>query len=210
MNEAVEQYKKMVSQRGWIEVNINRAVWVPCPPVFPEGMTKETWAAMCAEAWWENAPESPRPEDVISLDYTLSTVYDTLYEDFTCQLAWLHLPDPRIMPLPLRVGIWAARGPRQAAFRVLTNADDPRAMKQPVVTEFDTEDLGTGMKTMRYVRLGDGGICGAVNYAWRSDRYETDVRLFAASDDLGRLERAIPDIENFARGMRIVERGLRY
>lgn len=206
MNRDVEEYKKLVSQYGWIEVHNNRAIWVPCPPIFPEGMTKETWAATCAEAWWENAAEPGRPKDVITLDYTLSAVYDTLYEDLACHLAWLHLPDPRLMPLPLRAGIWAARGDLEQRLRLLTNADDPAAIDPPVVTEFYTEDLGTGMKTMRYLRIGDEGICGAVNYAWRSEALETDVRLFASSDDLGRLQRAIGDIEDFARAMRVVPR----
>jgi hypothetical protein len=38
-----------------------------------------------------------------------------------------------------------------------------------------------------------------LSYAWRSEVFETDLRLFTASPDLGRLQRAIPDIAELAR-----------
>lgn len=204
MDKSVEAYKSLVSQRGWIDVRANRKIWIPCPAAFPKGMSKESWARICARVWWER--RDPRPEDLLVSEQTFLAIYGTLYTDLSCQLAWLHLPDPRMMPLPLRAGIWESRGYAEDQLRLLTNADDHTAIDPPKVSEFYTEDLGTGIKTMRYLRLDDSAIMGAVNYAWRSERFNTDVRLFAASDDLGRLEEAIGDIEDFARSMQIVER----
>ena len=78
-------------------------------------------------------------------------------------------------------------------------------MEPPVVTEFWTEHLGSGLKTIRHLRIPDDqALAVAVNYAWRSEELETDLRLFASCDDLGRLQRAIPDIEDFARAARFV------
>jgi hypothetical protein len=34
-----------------------------------------------------------------------------------------------------------------------------------------------------------------VNYAWRVEDMETDVRVFTACGDLGRLQAAMPDID---------------
>lgn len=201
------EYESLISQHGWLEVHADRRIWIPCPPVFPPGESRDSWARMFAEAWWANSSLPHGEEEVGQLARLLALIYDTLYRDFTAQLAWLHLPDPRILPLPLRAGIWAAQGEREQRLRELTNADDPAAIDPPRVTEFATEDLGSGLKTVRYLRIEEGTEIGcAVNYAWRSERYETDVRLFTSCDDLGRLERAIPDIEDFVRSMRIVER----
>ena len=37
-----------------------------------------------------------------------------------------------------------------------------------------------------------------VNYAWRVEDMETDVRVFTACGDLGRLQAAMPDIDELA------------
>jgi hypothetical protein len=201
------EYESLISQHGWLEVNANRTIWIPCPPVFQPGESRDSWARLFAQAWWENSPLPHGQAQIAHLAQVLALVYDGLYRDLASQLSWLHLPDPRILPLPLRAGIWAAQGEREQRLRMLANADDLDAVEPPKVTEFSTEDLGTGLKTVRYLRIGEGTEIGcAVNYAWRSERYQTDVRLFTSCDDLERLDRAIPDIEDFIRSMRIVER----
>ena len=32
------------SQKGWITVGFDPAVWIPCPPVFPAGDDRRSWA----------------------------------------------------------------------------------------------------------------------------------------------------------------------
>jgi hypothetical protein len=48
--------------------------------------------------------------------------------------------------------------------------------------------------------LGRGEIHGYADYEWRSEQFETDLRLFTFSRSLARLQRAIPDIEAFVPG----------
>jgi hypothetical protein len=49
-------------------------------------------------------------------------------------------------------------------------------------------------------------ITGHLNYAWRSDEHATAVRMFTGSPDLDRLQRAVPDVEQLARGVAIIGR----
>lgn len=110
-------------------------------------------------------------------------------------------------PLPAQLGVWAMQGERDAALRALAHADDSDAIEPPIVSEFGTERLGTGLKVLHYRRGLDGDrVHGYLNYAWRSEKYQTDLRLFTFSDDLSRLERAMPDIDDLARATEIVPR----
>jgi hypothetical protein len=100
-------------------------------------------------------------------------------------------------------GIWEAVGDRTTQLRVLTHADDPEAMQPPVVDEFGTDRLGPGLKVLAYTKNRDT-VTGYLNYAWRSEEYATALRMFTGCPDLGRLQRAIPDIERLAQGVTIV------
>ncbi len=203
--ELATRYIRMVSKRGWVEVDYNPGIWIPCPPFFPDGFDRQSWARTCAELWWTGSGLTHGSDDADRLTAMLESVHESTYADLSCQLAWIHLPDPRLLPLPLRVGIWATRGERDAQLRLLANADDPAALQPPDVTEFRTENLGTGLRTLRHLHIG-GSVCAALNYAWRSEEHETALRLFTATPDLGRLHRAIPDIEEFARAASVVAR----
>jgi hypothetical protein len=128
---------------------------------------------------------------------------------------FIHLPDPRLEPLPVFLAILAARGERTAQLRALTLADAPNAVGEPVVEEFATERLGTGLRVLRhFTEAGDvlgllaQGETAEVNvglsYAWRSEEHETDLRLFTATHDWGRLRAALGDIDELARQISVV------
>jgi hypothetical protein len=57
---------------------------------------------------------------------------------------------------------------------------------------------------MRYRHHDDGALYAALRYAWRSEEFETDLVLNATAEDLSRLNRAIGDIEDFARAIQII------
>ena len=38
-----------MSTRGLLSVEYAQNVWIPCPPVFPEGYDRESWAKLFAE-----------------------------------------------------------------------------------------------------------------------------------------------------------------
>ena len=83
------------------------------------------------------------------------------------------------------------------------HADEPEAIEPPEVAEFDTQRLGSGLKSMSYSRENET-VSGHLDYAWRSEEHATALRMFTASPDLGRLQRAVPDIEQLARGVTVV------
>ena len=187
------------SRKGWVGLGYDRRIWIPCPPAFPDGMDRQAWAAGFAEEWWAGSGRRHSPVDVLVLARQLAALHEGSYGHIPCHLMFVHLPDPRLDPLPIFLGIFQSFGDREASLRLLTHADDPDAVEPPIVDEFSTAKLGAGIRVLRHLRTDDGALYAALNYAWRSDEYETDLRLWATSDDLGRLERARPDIDEFAR-----------
>jgi hypothetical protein len=100
-------------------------------------------------------------------------------------------------------GIWEAVGDRATQLRVLAHADDPDAMEPPRVDAFSTERLGPGLKVQAYTRR-DGTVTGHLGYAWRSEEHATALRMFTGCPDLGRLQRAVADIEQLALDITII------
>jgi hypothetical protein len=90
--------------------------------------------------------------------------------------------------------------------RALTRADDTDTARPPIVDTFSTEKLGSGLRTLRHKRHEDGSLYAALRYAWRCEEYETDLQVWASSDDLGRVQGAIGDIDEFARAISVIPR----
>lgn len=44
--------RNLIRRKGWIQVDFNKAIWVPCPPFFAPGVDREKWAAGYARACW--------------------------------------------------------------------------------------------------------------------------------------------------------------
>lgn len=199
--------ENLISQKGWVKVGFNTGIWIPCPPAFPAGMDRESWAAEYARAWWETSGKQHGKREVSLLARSLAAIHQNVYGVLPCHLALIHLPDPRQPPLLVCLGIWPSLGERDSQLAALTHADEPAAMQPPIVTEFSTEDLGPGLKVL-YYQLGKDGstVHGCLNYAWRSAEHETDVRLFTSCPDLGRLQGAMPDIDDLARVITVVPR----
>lgn len=200
----------LASREGWLNIDqdlLLRLTWVPCPPFFPDGQDRESWAAESAGLWWRMSESPYGKREIDDLAGLLSAIHQDVYAAGHCHQALIHLPDPRMLPLPVQLGIWAMDGDRDEQLRTLAHADEPTAVEPPIVEEFSTERLGTGLKALHY-RFGRDGsaVHGYLNYAWRSERYETDLRLFTFCWDLSRLQRALPDIDELARAIEIVPR----
>jgi hypothetical protein len=100
-------------------------------------------------------------------------------------------------------------GDREERLRMLTHSDDIEAVEKPITEEYTTEKLGAGLRTLRYLQYhGEDGnsLFGSLNYAFRSEQYETDLRIWAVSPDLGRLQGALPDVETLVRATSIISR----
>ena len=194
-----------MSSRGWISVDYLQQIWIPCPPIFPEGFDLDSWASLYAEEWWSRSGREHDKREVKLLARTLADIHEYAYEHLAMHRGFIHLPDLGVVPLLVSFGIWEAVGERTAQLRALTHADDPELIQPPVVDEFATERLGPGLKTLSYTRKGET-VTGHLNYAWRSEEYATALRMFATCPDLGRLQRALPDTERLARGVTIISR----
>jgi hypothetical protein len=197
----------ITSQRGWIKMDYDHDRWIPCPPVFNESMTKEVWADGYARIWWDAAGTKFGNREVRNLEQALIYLHDNVYGQQPCHRVLIHLPDARMAPLPVCFGIWRSFRGREEQLRMLVHADDPVAVEPPIVEEVWTEALGSGLKCLYYQKQRKGKeVIGVLNYAWRSEEYETDLRIFAVTSNLGRLERAMPDIDELTKVIKFIPR----
>jgi hypothetical protein len=195
----------MTSKKGWPKVDYDKTIWIPCPPAFGPGMTREDWAHGFASLWWEASGVKYGKRQVKAMEQGLIEVQQSIYRLMPCHLALLHMPDVRLASLPVCLAVWEAVGDRDSQLRELVHADEPAAVEPPLVEEVTTEKLGTGLKCLYYQRDREGpGLTAVLNYAWRSEEYETDLRVFTGTPDLGRLERAKPDIDELVCGITIM------
>jgi hypothetical protein len=133
----------------------------------------------------------------------LAAIHESTYGHIPCHLAFIHLPDPRLMPLTAYLGIWESAGETEAQLRLLTHADDTDAVEPPIIDEFRAR---SGLRTLLYKQLDDGSLAAVLCYAWRSEQHATDLQLWIPCSDLGRLQRALADIDEFARAITIIPR----
>jgi hypothetical protein len=191
---------------SWIEVDFDPAVWVEMPSEWTDDTWPDyrDWAWEAAKAVWADSGQAPGEYGIDQL--ALAFVMLAEREDKALSsLTYLHVPSPTDIPLPVGLKVFERAGEREAALRVMANADDPEAVEPPIVEEFATESLGTGLRTLRYLTLPEqpDTLVGALNYAWRVDEVDTDIRLWTSCPDLSRLIGAIDDIDTLARGIRV-------
>jgi len=169
-------------------------------------MDRESWAAAYSRAWWDSTGRKNLKREIGLLAETLSSIQENAYRLLACHLAFIHLPNPTMTPLLVCFAVWPALGERESQLRKLAHADDPVAMQPPIVTDFPTERLGDGLKVLYYQRSADdqSTIIGSLDYAWRSEEHETDVRLFTSCPDLGRLQAAMAHIDDLALATSVV------
>lgn len=200
---------------GWPEIDYDPAVWIELPRVWCEETWPDhrAWARDIAEACWGDFDLAPGPYAVDNLALTLALYAEKVESgDLPAQDFFLHLPDPRLDPLLVSLGTWELEGERDEALRELTGADDPEAVEAPIVEPFATENLGRGLRTLRYCPFDPGpdhppdpgALYATLNYAWRVDEHDVDVRMFSSSPDIGRLIQVVDDIDGLARGVKIV------
>ena len=207
--EGAAAVRGLMSEHGWVRIAYDTSTWILCPPGFPPGRDLQSWSAGYARLWWDASGIPHADHDVTRLTRSLASVHQGIYGQVACHLAFVHLPaNPRVGPLPLCLGVWPMYGEREAQLRLLAHADDPKATKPPVVEQACTPRLGTGLRVLRYLRQESGPeVIGCLEYAWRSEEHQTDLRVFAATGDLGRLQMAMPAIDEFTHGITVVPRG---
>jgi hypothetical protein len=218
MTEPVS-FADLTSEKGWAKVDYRRTLWIPCPAAMPDGYDTSRWAREFSGAWWSMSGLPHGETELTRLETQLAYIRDNTYGHLPCHMAFIHLPDPRLDPLPVYLAVLAARGEHSARLRMLAGADDPSVIQPPITEAFSTDRLGTGLRALRHFTdspearpTADGAAGGGatpeiyagLGYAWRSAEYETDLRLFTASPDLSRLQGAISDIDELARGVSVI------
>jgi hypothetical protein len=195
---------------GWgrIAVHYDIGKWMSCPPGFPVGYDVQSWARTYAEAFSRRPGFSPTPELISALAARLVEIRQDAYGSgrIVCHLCLIHQPNPMMSPLPLYMSAWDSRGNRDETLRRLSHADNPAAIQPPYVAEVTAQDLGTGLKVRYFSRhpARQSVLYAGLNYAWRSQDLATDLRVFVTTTDLGRLEQAVPDIDELMNATRVV------
>lgn len=189
------------SSEAVARVEYDIAVWVPCPPGFPPGWNRQRWAQMYAENFWKRPGLTYTDLEIGLLATRLTEIHQETYGHVPCHQAFIHLPDPRLTPLPVYLATWKSEGEEGEQLRTMTHASDPASIRAPIVDEFRTENLGTGLRVLVHLPVegAEGEMYGALSYAWRIERYQTDLRIFTVCRDLGRLQGAIGDIDELAQ-----------
>jgi hypothetical protein len=195
----------LTSVNGWVRARPDFRIWIPCPAKFPEDLDlgRDLWAETMALAWWQQSGQRYGRDKIIKLARMLRVIHEQGYEDVPCHQIWACYLDTRVPPLPLYLGIWATRGDRERQLRALSGAADPDVLRPPVITEFTTRALGTGIETVRHKDAGHGMVVEMLGFAFRSEEFETDIQVTVSTPDLRQLQRATPVIEDFIRGISV-------
>jgi hypothetical protein len=192
---------------SWIEVDYNVEKWLWMPTSWQDGPFTDhrEWARQYAEAVWALADvETGDQDEIDNLALTLTMLAEDVPARFPGQDAYLYLPDPRRMPLPLYVQAFPAEGDGGRRLGEIVRAGDTEAVEPPIVEAFTTELLGDGVRSLRYFTEPDEGTLGcSVNYAWRVEEHGLDLRLWSVTGDLGRLAGALDDFDELARTVRV-------
>jgi hypothetical protein len=192
-----------ISGKGWVRVAADASFWIPCPAAFPPGIDRESWAREGARVWWEASGLTYPDSAVDQLAQMLTFIQERAYAKVACHQIWIYLRDPAMPPLPVHIGIWKSKGERELRLRELTGADDKASLRKPDVSETETENLGRGLRVLRYRNTPKGRLMGILMYGFRSQEFETDVQIFTESGDVRQLTAAHGDIDDFVQGVSV-------
>lgn len=192
----------VTSELGWIRVESDTRLWIPCPHIFPDGYDLDSWATTMATAWWEQSGLSFQDDMIDKLAAMLRMVHGG-YGRVRCHQIWAYLSDPAIPPQPVFIGVWKQAGDRDRRLQLLTGADDKSSARKPQIAEVTTEQLGTGLRVLRQRTRDSGRLLALLSYAFRVEEHETDLQIFTSSSNLRALTAASDDIERFVQGITV-------
>ncbi|MFE7671243.1 hypothetical protein ACFU5N_03405 [Streptomyces albidoflavus] len=178
----------------WMEVPVE---WAALPWKGPK-----QWARQMAEAWWGESEVPPARQEVKGLANVLRMCAERFPASYPGFDLYLHLPDPRLMPLPAWVGWLESEGERDETLRAYVTTEDPGLLEEPLVEEFVSPAFGTGLRSLRYTRMeGEQTIIAGVRYAFRDVSRGVDVLVMVSAPDPRRVLAALPDLDAFAAGV---------
>lgn len=186
------------------EVDADPAVWFPVPDLDEQddadGWLDRAVRAVVADFSAGSALPAEYPE---VLRYQLQILLQMAHDNAARYgMLLAHLPAPDRAPMPVFV---CFREPEQESPDYLLTTAGARglpALEPPIVEHIVTDDLGEGIRVIRYEDDEELGVVANLCFAWRA--HGSDVFIFAQSDELERLTEMHPDLLALASSIRPV------
>lgn len=133
---------------------------------------------------------------------------ENLYKGWLGQYLYFYMGPPRFRPLPVMLGVWRTMQERDEQLKLLAGYNTTDLVEPPILDDFYTERLGTGIKVWCVQRQEKHRrkVVALLGYAFRNEELETDLHLKTMCTDLGWLQAAMPHIDEFVRAISIVPR----
>lgn len=204
----------------YANIPFNPAIWVDLPASFPpEAPDALSWAKDLAQGCWIDSGLSYERTAVDRLATVLTKLADSLgpgaihpeHASDPAMEIWtvLHLPDPRLLPVPLRIMVIGEDVVRSEAMTLddLVQATDPEAIDAPDVAEFEHPLLGVGLRAFRHRALDPesdaaGDVFAVLKYAFRIPDHDDLMFVSLSWPDLARVAEARDDIDELVRCIR--------
>ncbi|WP_367044190.1 hypothetical protein [Streptomyces sp. Je 1-332] len=186
---------------SWPHVDYDPDLWMQVPNSWEGTPWKgpKEWSRHMSEAAWGDSGSEATRKDLKGLAATLRACAEQFPQSHPGFDVYLHLPDPRFMPLPVYVASIESDGEREETLRALVTTDDADLVEEPIVEDFGTGLLGTGLRSLRYTQTGaERTIVAGVRYAWRAEEAGCDVVVIVAAPDPRRVLGAMEDLDAFA------------
>ncbi|MBW5422621.1 hypothetical protein GKQ77_13790 [Streptomyces sp. BG9H] len=190
-----------------LDTDSDATVW-PAMPVLGNGWgaarRRKKWARRTSELLWALVDDEPddKEKEVKMLAFELDSVAELLPQTVSVHQVFLYVPDPRREFLTFLVHAGPSEGDVEETLDELVQKDEPGAMREPEVIDFDTERLGRGKRSIRYfVAAKAEAMCVSVNYAWRLESLGIDVIVRTLGEDIGWITSNIDEFDDFARSL---------
>lgn len=194
---------------NWATIEGAPPTWVPLIPDFTGTPWRDRaeYSRQAAEWVWLalgsrlDPDAGQREQGIERLAALILDAYGTLPGKVLAHQAFLHIPSLESPPLPVFLGIWKSAGDKNAMLRYFTGADAAETVRPPVIEEFATQSLGSGLRVFMVAQpdKDSAELMGTVAYAFRAEQYATDIQLRALSYDLGLLQACLDGLDEFAR-----------
>ncbi|AWZ09287.1 MULTISPECIES: hypothetical protein [unclassified Streptomyces] len=185
---------------GWVFVSYDDDCWVH----LPKGSWDETpWSD--EQRWAESEAiclrhfrRMPEDQEATARLARLLTTYRQGVDDDPLE-NYLYFEDPEDFPLVARVWYGASKGDRDSTLREWSSAKE--FDHSPEIAPFSTEGFGEGIRLRGYAESEQGNMAMHLWYNLRNEEHGLDLQVIVASNELGRLAVAEPEIDAFVQGV---------
>ena len=180
-----------------IDMDYDLDRWVYVPNVFPweSFADEEQWADAVARAFGGEGGTAAPAELV---EWLRAYLIGAVRGNRSGTIRFVHLPN--ITAPHAIVDVYDMPRRDDVALIDLTHENQEPAVREAEVVPFDSEHLGAGVKSTRWVRTEADRIVRATNWVWRTA--ERDIVVLTASSDVTLAEALDPVVDELARTIR--------